>query len=415
MHKVICPLFFLLTHLSAQPLADGRNVYLGNIINNGSNIPPNFITLWNQVTPENAGKWGSVETSQDFMNWNNLDKIYQFAKSNNLPFRQHTFVWGQQQPWWIQHLDQASQRVQVEEWIRQFGERYPDTDYIDVVNEPLHENPVYKDALGGSGATGWDWVIWAFEKARQYCPTAELHINEYGVLNGWVSVNNYVKIINVLKERNLIDGIGLQGHFLESTTGNTIKTKLNQLAQTGLPIYITEYDVKIAGDAQHLAKYKDQFPVMYEHPAVAGITLWGYIQGQMWRAEGFLIYQDGRERPAMTWLRDYFAGTSTISAEKSTIAQFQLEQNTPNPFNSRTKIHFAVPEPGQVRVDIYDALGRPIKRVQHAFLSSGSHTLFWDGTDAHGQAAPSGVYVCFLQVDDGQKRLTMSKKMLLVR
>ncbi len=79
---------------------------------------------------------------------------------------------------------------------------------IDVVNEPLHAPPSYMNAIGGSGSTGWDWVIWAFEKARQYCPNAKLLINEYDVLSSTTNLANYISIINLLKARNLLDGIG---------------------------------------------------------------------------------------------------------------------------------------------------------------------------------------------------------------
>jgi endo-1,4-beta-xylanase len=404
--KFFIGLFFINAVLLAQPLADGQEKFFGNIINDGSKIPANFLNLWNQVTPENAGKWGSAEPIQDNMNWVNLDKIYQFAKKNNLPFRQHAFVWGQQQPGWLGNIKADLQREEVEEWIRLFGERYPDADFIDVVNEPLHENPVYKDAIGGNGQTGWDWVIWSFEKAREHNPNAKLHINEYGVLNGWVSVTSYIKIINLLKERNLIDGIGLQGHFLESTTKGTITAKLNQLAQTGLPIYITEYDVKLADDAQHLAKYKEQVPAIYEHPAVAGMTLWGYMEGQMWRAEGFLIYRNGAERPAMTWLRDYFAGTSTVQTSEENLPDFQLEQNFPNPFNPTTTISFTLAKKSSIRLCLYNVLGEKVRILAEGEYNAGQHSLLLDAAEL-----PTGLYLYKLEADG----FVEVKKMALVR
>ena len=54
--------------------------------------------------------------------------------------------------------------------------RYPDVDFVDVVNEPLHAVPSYAAALGGAGATGYDWVLTAFEMAREHFPGAELHV-----------------------------------------------------------------------------------------------------------------------------------------------------------------------------------------------------------------------------------------------
>jgi len=76
------------------------------------------------VTPGNDGKWGSVEAVRGVYNWTNLDKIYNYAKNRNLLFKEHVFVWVSQQPSWIASLDSASQRQAVEDWIRNFSERY---------------------------------------------------------------------------------------------------------------------------------------------------------------------------------------------------------------------------------------------------------------------------------------------------
>src|SRR4030042_5028347 len=152
--------------LEAQ-MAQNKCKFLGNII--GGSVPADFATYWNQVTPENAGKWGSVEKTRDNMTWSGLDMTYNYAKDRDFPFKHHNFVWGQQQPGWITDLTPEEQKAEVEEWIQLYGEKYSGTDFIDVVNEPLHAPPAYKNALGGDGVTGWDWVIWAFKKARYYC------------------------------------------------------------------------------------------------------------------------------------------------------------------------------------------------------------------------------------------------------
>ncbi len=187
-------------------------------------------------------------------------------------------------------------------------ERYPDTDYIDVVNEPLHETPVYSNAIGGKGTTGWDWVIWAFEKAKQYCPNAKRILNDYNILNDNVATLKYIDIINLLKSRQLIDYIGEQGHNLETTSNNAISNNLDKLAATGLPILISEYDVNIAADADQKAKYESQFPVLWNHPGVHGVTLWGYRQGEIWATNAYLVRTNGTLRPAFDWLKTYVTG-----------------------------------------------------------------------------------------------------------
>jgi endo-1,4-beta-xylanase len=289
-------------------LAKDKCKFLGNVI--GNYTPTDFLTLWNQVTPENGGKWGSVESSMDVMNWTDLDQAYNTAKNNGLPFKQHTLIWGQQLPSWLASLSPADQQKQAEEWIKLFCERYPDTDFIDVVNEPLHAVPNYANALGGSGTTGWDWVIWAFEKARTYCPKAKLILNDYNIINNNVATLNYIDIIKLLNDRDLIDIIGEQGHFMETTPNSTITSNLDRLYATGLPIHISEYDINIANDAEQKAKYESQFPALWGHKGVYGITLWGYRQGEIWRPDSYLVRSNGTQRPALDWLKGYVAGNS---------------------------------------------------------------------------------------------------------
>ena len=315
--------------VQSEPLAKGKDKFLGNIIRDNENIPSNFDSYWNQVTPEESGMWGKVEASRDKMQWDELDKIYNYAKEKGFPFREHCLVWGPPlgEPPWLCALSLDEQKKEVEEWIRLFGERYPATDHINVVNNPLRDPPCYKDAIGGDGATGWDWVVWSFEKARQYCPNAKLLLNQYGVLNDWVP--NYLEIINLLKERGLIDGIGVEGHFLEDTDLSVISYKLEYLAKSELPIYITGYDVDIANDNAQLQKIQEQFPILWQYPSVRGITLWGYEQGQLWKENTYLIKTDGTERPALKWLRDYLSGkdnTSSISEDTKSHKIFTEKQ-----------------------------------------------------------------------------------------
>ncbi len=307
----------LVLGLGAKPLPMAQaqqSKFLGNIFRSSSE-PRNFSQYWNQVTPENAGKWESVESSRDQMNWGTLDAIYNYAKQHGFPFKMHTLVWGNQQPSWITSLSQAEQRAEVEEWFAAVAARYPAIDLIDVVNEPLHDPPDYKNALGGDGSTGWDWVIQSFQLARQYFPNSKLLINEYGIISDPNATSQYVTIINLLKTRGLVDGIGIQCHYfnMNDVSVSTMQSVLNTLSATGLPIYVSELDIQ-GDDQTQLQRYQQKFPVLWEHPSVAGVTLWGYIQGEMWASDAHLLRSDGTERPALTWLMQYVKGGTTPTA-----------------------------------------------------------------------------------------------------
>jgi endo-1,4-beta-xylanase len=299
-------------------IANGKSKFLGNIIAN--DVPGNFSTYWNQVTPENGTKWGEVEGTRNQMNWVAADKAYNFARANGYKFKFHTFVWGSQEPGWLGGLSNADKKAELEQYMQLACQRFS-PDMIDVVNEPLHAPSNMRDAIGGAGATGWDWVIWSFQKARQYCPNAKLHLNDYGIINDSNAIGNYKVIIKLLKDRGLIDGVGMQNHLfnIDDLDPNLMRQNLALLVQAGVPIYSTEWDMS-GDDAQQLARYKAKFPIVWESPNVAGVTLWGYREGATWRSGTHLIRADGSERPAMTWLKNYIQGTTNTSAPASSKA-----------------------------------------------------------------------------------------------
>ncbi len=308
-----------------QPLAKGQAKFLGSCM---STQWPSFSSYFNQVTPENDGKWGYVEGVEGSFSWTNLDNIYNFARANHYSFKDHNLVWGNQQPSWISPtttLDSATQRAEVERWVDTVFQRYTGMQMIDVVNEPLHAVPSYANALGGNGQTGWDWVVTVFQWARKYSfPGMKLLINDYNILQDNTVTSRYIGLIDTLLARGLIDGIGIQGHYFEfkSASGatpvysypvSTLKSNLNRIAALGLPIYVSEFDINESNDSTQLANYQTYFPLFWEHPSVKGITLWGYVQGYTWQTNAYLVRSDGSERPALQWLRIYVATPAPVS------------------------------------------------------------------------------------------------------
>lgn len=273
--------------------------FVGNITTNG-NVRSDFLQYWDQLTPENEGKWGSVESTRDVYNWSGLDRAYNYAMQNNIPFKQHTFVWGNQAPGWIYNLSPAEQAAEIEEWIRDYCARYPNTAMIDVVNEAT---PGHAPATYAQSAFGNNWIIRSFQLARQYCPNAILILNDYNVLS-W-DTNAFIQMATPAVNAGVVDALGLQAHGLENWSLNDIQNKLNQVAALGLPIYISEYDVARTNDQEQLNIMQTQFPLFYNHPSVAGITLWGYVVGSTWVNGSGLIQSNGTRRPAMNWLMNY--------------------------------------------------------------------------------------------------------------
>ncbi|UCD18549.1 MAG: T9SS type A sorting domain-containing protein [Candidatus Zixiibacteriota bacterium] len=90
---------------------------------------------------------------------------------------------------------------------------------------------------------------------------------------------------------------------------------------------------------------------------------------------------------------------------------FVLHQNYPNPFNPTTIVRFALPEPANVTLDVYNILGQKVISLVDRQLQAGYHSVTWDGRDNSGRSVASGVY--FYQMSAGNQ--TDRKKMLLLK
>jgi len=257
-----------------------------------------FSTYWDQITPENAGKWGSVQSqaSGEFK-WATLDAIYEYAQKNGIAFKESSFVWGAGQP-------SGATLVHVENWIKSFCQRYPNTKLIDVVQEPPpHTTPSYAQSLGADESGRFPYIVKAFKLARQYCPHAVLILNDYNNIEFADQQDYFVGIVSSSQQAGApIDAVGAQAHGLKGLSAAVVKARIDRLAATtGLPVYITGYDIGDASDAVQLANFQAHFPVFWQDPAVHGVTLWGWITGATWISNAGLV-NGTAPRPAMNWL-----------------------------------------------------------------------------------------------------------------
>jgi hypothetical protein len=115
------------------------------------------------------------------------------------------------------------------------------------------------------------------------------------------------------------------------------------------------------------------------------------------------------------------AGPTAVSQVKEIPGRCRLEQNYPNPFNPTTGIRFQIPGVSEVRLSVYDLLGREVAVLVNGRMGAGAHEVTFDGS-----ALPSGVYFYRLQVRGsdsasprdskiGEGRSVETKKLLLVR
>lgn len=301
-------------------LSTNPDKFLGNITTSYSVDYGNekFYTLWNQITPENESKWASIEGNNDGWNWGGCDNAYNYAKKHNFPFKFHCLIWGAQYPGWLDNLSPERQYEEIVEWMDAVKKRYPDMPMIDVVNEavPGHQPAPYKEALGGDGKTGYDWIIKAFEMAHERWPDAILIYNDYNTFQ-WQRTQ-FIDLVRTLRDAGApIDAYGCQSHDLTDMSLSNFKSAMVEIQNAlKMPMYSTEYDIGTSDDALQLQRYKEQIPYMWEADYCAGITLWGYIYGRTWTTDGNSgIIKDGKDRPAMTWLREYMKTDAAKNAK----------------------------------------------------------------------------------------------------
>ncbi|XXX81805.1 endo-1,4-beta-xylanase [Sorangium sp. So ce134] len=286
--------------------AVGTGKFVGNITTDRA-VRDDFIRYWDQITPEVEGTFSSVAVSRDVRDWSKLDAIYEYAQDNDIPFTEHAFVWGNTPPPWIGRLTDDEKRQAIRDWMQAYCERYPDTKYIIVVNEPPpHTTPSFAHALGGDGESGHDWIVNSFKWAREFCPGATLVLNDYNNIEYEVEHDRFVEMVKALLAAGApIDALGAEAHGAYRIETSTVKGYIDGLAATGLPVLITEYDIGLADDEEQRRVMEEQFTMFYNHPAVKGITLWGYVVGSTWRDNTGLLRPDGTMRPAMAWLMDF--------------------------------------------------------------------------------------------------------------
>ena len=99
-------------------------------------------------------------------------------------------------------------------------------------------------------------------------------------------------------------------------------------------------------------------------------------------------------------------GTVSVTGNSQAVNSYFLSQNYPNPFNPETKILFAIPKNGFVKIAVYDLMGKEVKQLVNNFMQQGSYSVSFNGSELS-----SGIYFYKLITDD----FVETKKMILVK
>lgn len=337
-------------------LADGAAKFVGNITTRGQ-VRSDFTQLWNQITAENECKWASIEGSRGRYNWGGCDAAFNWAKNNGGHFKFHALVWGSQYPNWLNNLSADETKKAITAWMDAVKDHYPELEMIDVVNEAIKAGGKYHSNYGSQGGNNivaalggdngnYEFVQTAFKMARERWPEAILIYNDYNTVQ-W-NKNEGIDLIQKLKKGGApVDAYGLQAHDMMSQGGgqggtggggsclsiNTLKSTIEEIwNKTQIPLFISEYDIFTNDDNVQKKCYQEQISYFMENEHIAGITIWGYIYGATWNDGTSGIIKDGKDRPAMTWLKEYLAsnkGANDTGLPTGELTPVEPEPQTP--------------------------------------------------------------------------------------
>jgi predicted lipoprotein with Yx(FWY)xxD motif len=142
------------------------------------------------------------------------------------------------------------------------------------------------------------------------------------------------------------------------------------------------------------AGYDQLNPMIVSNGNLGAIVVWqDYRSGN-----NFDIYMNGFNTAGIF--------TAVENAGTTNPLEFSLLQNYPNPFNPVTVINYQIPKTGNVKLSIYDALGKEVNILVNESQNAGNYNIEWNAT-----AYPSGVYIYRMEAGS----FVSNKKMILIK
>jgi len=260
--------------------------------------------------------------------------------------------------------------------------------------------------IAGYIDTGFDY-LYEFTKRDQYIYMGSLSLKIIDI-----SDPGNPTMVSTYAENQQIRGISILGNYAyltNVTTGNLelidISDPLNpylinEFAMPDLPYFILVENnyayIAAFGETLYIYDVSDTFnPVRISH--------FNPINIQDMVVDGNYIYSASM----LYFIILYFDPTTgTIEQVSRFPAEFLLPQNYPNPFNASTTISYSLPQAADIRIEIYDILGRRVETLFSGPQRAGEHMVNWKPGDIS-----SGVYYYRIGSDVFNK----SKSCLLIR
>ncbi|MBN1350351.1 DUF3160 domain-containing protein [candidate division KSB1 bacterium] len=218
---------------------------------------------------------------------------------------------------------------------------------------------------------------------------------------------------NSKPEYYFMSNMGFQGFYAEietesPTVGDNILLRLRTTEMFGenTPVVMVEKPDGSSVKLSALSRSGNDF--------VDTVKTADWESGQVWIDATAEITRWEMEQPTVqTYRTGFFLRNLTgIDPEiDMRLNGFRLEQNYPNPFNPETRIEYHLPETAFITLKIYNILGKEMRTLVAGRQAAGNFYATWNGKDALGLDAPSGVYIARLIAGTHVE----SRKLILMR
>lgn len=275
-------------------------------------------TQFDALTAGNEMKPDALQREKGKFTFDRADQFADFAEKHDMKLIGHTLLWHSQAPKWLFEDEDGKPlgreealenlKTHIQTVVRHFKGRVHGWD---VVNEAVDDAGPYLRDTPALRAIGEDYIVKAFQFAREADPDVELYYNDYNIEADY----KRAKAVRLLRELEAAgvkpDALGIQGHWLlEKPDIEEIERGLSTFRDMGYKMMLTEVDVDVlprrrAGadvterDAAAANPYKDGLPDEVQQKlakrygeifemirrydgSITRVTFWGTHDGNSW-------------------------------------------------------------------------------------------------------------------------------------
>ncbi|ELT99830.1 hypothetical protein CAPTEDRAFT_180458 [Capitella teleta] len=238
----------------------------------------------------NALKWQDMEKEKDKIDFTHADNALAVLSEKGIPVRGHCILWDveRHEPKWLLPMNRSDVIAQVQKRMKYVINHYKGKlPHWDVNNEQLHGD-FFEKKTGDP-----DYLTKAFQMAHLFDPSVKLFTNDFNVVAGSGLTQAYVNLINRLKSTGApISRIGTQNHYMSVPDITMVQHRLDLLATTGLPIWVTELDITVTDQDDKAEGYENILRTFFAHPGVEGVMFWGFWDKDHWRPRAAIVEGD---------------------------------------------------------------------------------------------------------------------------